>query len=169
MYNPLTYSPPLPRPADIAEHTVDVDDLEAERARLRSAPAEAPVVYTYDEVRLAHLRARQDFAMERVRETGAVIEVCPTSNRRIGGFSDPAAHPVHRFMAAGLRLVVASDDPGIFDMRLADEIRWVAEAVGLDDAGVAALSRGAWDFRSEVLSGRLEAIEASARADGDSG
>jgi hypothetical protein len=37
-------------------------------------------------------RQRQDFAMERVCATGAVIEACPTSNRRIAGVTEPV-HP----------------------------------------------------------------------------
>jgi adenosine deaminase len=92
--------------------------------------------------------------MERVRATGAVIEVCPTSNLRIGGIGDPAHHPVHRFLEAGLPVVVASDDPGIFDTTLADELDWVVRAAGLDAEAARALWMRAWDARSEVVSGR---------------
>ena len=92
--------------------------------------------------------------MQRVRATGAVIEVCPTSNRRIAGLVDATHHPVHRFLAQDLPVVVASDDPGIFDTSLADEIEWVRNAAGLDTEGVATLIRQAWQSRSEVLAGR---------------
>jgi adenosine deaminase len=96
--------------------------------------------------------------MQRVRSTGAVVEVCPASNIRIAGLPDPAHHPVKRFLDAGLRVVVASDDPGILDTRLADEIATAATLAGADsdnhDEASRALAANAWLYRSELLSGR---------------
>ena len=109
----------------------------------------------YDAARLSALRGRQDFAMDRVRRTGAIIEVCPTSNRRIGGIINPDHHPVHRFLAADLPVVVATDDPGIFGVRLAEEIDWVVAQCGLDDVARRGLIERAWRSRSEVLTGRV--------------
>jgi len=98
----------------------------------------------YDDARLAEVRRRQDYAIERVRASGAVVEVCPTSNRRIGGISDPAHHPVHRFLAAGLPVVVGADDPGVFGVTLAGELAWVCEVTG-GGAGLRdQLLRSAW-------------------------
>ena len=77
---------------------VDTDVLEREETDLAEREADDAVDVVYDSERLRDLRARQDFAMNRVRATGAVIEVCPTSNRRIGGITDPA----HHFLAAGI-------------------------------------------------------------------
>ena len=95
----------------------------------------------------------------RGRATGAVIEVCPASNRRIGGILDCRYHPVHRFAQHGLRFVVASDDPGIMGIRLVDEIEWVVQQLGLEEAGRQGLLDAAWSSRSEVLSGRHRCIE----------
>jgi hypothetical protein len=134
---------------------VDRAACDAELRRLEAGDPNATVKHVYDRARLDEVRVRQDYAMERVRSTGAVIEVCPTSNRRIGGIGDPSHHPVHRFLAAGLRVVVASDDPGIFGTTLADEIAWVEKAAALDAEEVAALRRNAWEARSEVLARRL--------------
>ena len=103
---------------------------ERARARARSRCARCPRERTSrtstTRARLADVRARQEFAMARVRATGAVVEVCPTSNLRIGGIADPLHHPVHRFIDAGVPFVVASDDPGIFDTTVRDELDWVA-------------------------------------------
>lgn len=101
------------------------------------------------------MRRRQGYAIQRVRATGAVIEVCPTSNRRIGGITEPAHHPIHRFLAAGLPLVVATDDPGIFGITLADELDWVCQHTDQGAALRQQLIDTAWTSRSEVLSGRL--------------
>ena len=92
--------------------------------------------------------------MDRVRASGAVIEVCPTSNRRIGGIVDEAHHPVHRFLERGLRIVVASDDPGILDTDLSSELDWVARVAGLDREQRDDLAAEGWHARSEALSGR---------------
>jgi adenosine deaminase len=129
-------------------------DAAAVRAELESLPANGNVQVTYDAARLDEVRGRQDYAMARIRAAGVVVEVCPTSNRRIGGITDPAHHPVHRFLAAGLRVVVASDDPGIFGTTLGDELDWVCRHV---DGGADLrehLVETAWQSRSEVLTGR---------------
>ena len=133
---------------------VDESALARERDALRAGPRDHRVAHVYDAARLADVRARQDFAMARVRATGAVVEVCPTSNLRIGGIADPLHHPVHRFLEAGVPFVVASDDPGIFDTTVRDELDWVAREAGLEGGAVDGLIERAWSSRSEVLSGR---------------
>lgn len=133
---------------------VDENALAREREALRQQIREQRVTHVYDQARLADVRARQDFAMARVRATGAVVEVCPTSNLRIGGIADPLHHPVHRFIEAGVPFVVASDDPGIFDTTVRDELDWVAREAGLEPGAVEDLIERAWRSRSEVVSGR---------------
>ncbi len=133
---------------------VDERALGRERDALRAGPRDRTVTHVYDHARLADVRARQEFAMARVRASGAVVEVCPTSNLRIGGIADPLHHPVHRFIAAGVPFVVASDDPGIFDTTVQRELDWVAREAGLEPGAVDALVERAWNSRSEVLSGR---------------
>lgn len=133
---------------------IEVAGLEAEVSELATLPADALITIDYDDARLSQVRLRQDYAMSRVRATGAVVEVCPTSNRRIGGIDDPRHHPVHRFIAHDLRVVVASDDPGIFGTTLNDELDWVCTQTGGGDELRDRLIANAWDSRSEVLSGR---------------
>ncbi|WP_433323221.1 hypothetical protein [Spirillospora sp. CA-294931] len=134
---------------------VDPASLREERARLARLPDTASVTVGYDAARLDEIRRRQRFAIDRIKATGAVIEVCPTSNRRIGGIDDPAHHPVHRFLAEDVPFVVASDDPGIFGVTLRDELDWVVRQTG----GGADLRRhlieAAAAARSENLTGRV--------------
>ncbi|HEY7070017.1 MAG TPA: hypothetical protein VH479_07890 [Acidimicrobiales bacterium] len=129
---------------------VDCDGLRRELNSLSDRNEGDALDVAYDEARLAELRCRQDYAIERVRATGAVVEVCPTSNRRIGGITDPAHHPVHRFLAAGLPVVVGADDPGVFGVMLEGEIDWVCEVTG-GGAGLRdQLLRSAWDAAAAV-------------------
>jgi adenosine deaminase len=134
---------------------VDENALGCERDALWLRKADERLTHRYDAARLADVHARQEFAMARVRASGAVVEVCPTSNLRIGGIADPLHHPVHRFLDAGVPFVVASDDPGIFDTTVRDELGWVAREAGLEPGAVEGLVERAWRSRSEVLSGRL--------------
>jgi adenosine deaminase len=132
------------------------DALIAEEGSLASQPADAVLTQHYDWERLEGVRRRQAFAMARVRTTGAVIEVCPTSNRRIAGIADPRHHPVHRFIAADLPVVISTDNPGVFDTTLADELDWVCQHTGGGDELRRRLLETAWRSRAECLSGRLD-------------
>ncbi|MGH9886699.1 MAG: hypothetical protein ACREBE_14295, partial [bacterium] len=68
---------------------VEENALGRERDALRLRKPDERLTHRYDAARLAGVRARQEFAMARVRSSGAVVEVCPTSNLRIGGIADP--------------------------------------------------------------------------------
>lgn len=133
---------------------VDREALAREDAALSARDAHDELEVVYDHARLAQVRARQDFAMDRVRNHGAVVEVCPTSNLRIGGLRDPSHHPVRRFVDARVPIVVGSDDPGIFGTSVERELGWASAHLGLDDDGEEALRRAAWQHRSERISGR---------------
>lgn len=137
----------------LERHGVRVDRRAVEtELRLLDRPGSVKIVY--DAVRLEEVRRRQVYALEEVRRSGAVIEVCPTSNRRIAGIVEDAHHPLHRFHEAGLRLVIASDDPGLFDIRLIDELDWVRRTLELAPEELDHLRQASWECRSEVLSGR---------------
>jgi hypothetical protein len=140
---------------------VDPRALDAELARLAALPDTATVTHGYDDARLDEVGRRQGYALDRVRSSGTVIEVCPTSNRRIAAITDPACHPVHRFLSAGVPFVVSSDDPGIFGVTLDDELDWVCEHTSGGAELRRELVRAGWAHRSEVLSGRIAARSGS--------
>jgi adenosine deaminase len=66
---------------------------------------------------------------ERFRDRGVCIELCPTSNREVVGFADPAvaassglpAYPLRGLLDAGLPLAICTDNPGISRTTLAGE------------------------------------------------
>jgi adenosine deaminase len=43
-----------------------------------------------------------------------IIESCPSSNSRIGASLSPEDNPLRFFIAQGIKVVLGSDDPGIF-------------------------------------------------------
>jgi adenosine deaminase len=118
----------------LARYGVAVDEqaLMAERKRLRAVAPGTCIERAYDEGRLAEVRKRQRFVLDRLRALGTVIECCPTSNLRIGGVPDASHHPIHRFLDSGVNVVICSDDPGIFDITLASEVEWVCTHAVLD-------------------------------------
>ena len=135
-------------PVDFQETCKELDSIEA-------LPSESELTRGYDDAALNEVRARQRYAMECIRSLGAIVEVCPTSNRRIGGISSQHHHPVHRFIENDVPFVVASDDPGIFGTTLADEIDWVVQAADLGTDAFDEIAERSWRYRSEVLTGRI--------------
>jgi hypothetical protein len=133
---------------------VEPMEVHDELRALERLPQEELLTIRYDRDRLDQVRRRQNYAMDAIRSTEAVIEVCPTSNRRIGGIEDSAHHPIHRFLSAGLRVVVSSDDPGIFGTDLPAELDWVCGQAGEPGGLRGQLVGAAWQSRSEILSGR---------------
>ena len=133
---------------------INENHIQRELEQLIALPIEQTITVSYDKQRLNQIRLRQNYAMERIRSIGAIVEVCPTSNRRIGGVSQLEHHPVHRFWSNQVPFVIGSDDPGIFDTTLAQEIDWAAQALGLDAETVNELAERSWRYRSEVVTGR---------------
>ena len=143
----------------LAKFGVHVDDASVveELRRIRALPRDSRVTIDYDYARLDELRKRQRYAISCVKESGAVIEVCPTSNRRIGGITRPEHHPVKEFLASDAPFVIATDDPGIFGITLAEEIAWVQDNHHVGEDVIEHIVGLSWSSRSEVLTGRLPA------------
>ena len=65
-------------------------------------------------------------------EHGIALEVCPTSNLRLGVYPDVTVHPLARLREAGVIITVNSDDPPLFNTTLTDEVLLLHTAFGLD-------------------------------------
>lgn len=92
--------------------------------------------------RLGHgIRAVDDPALVAELAAGDVpLEICPTSNVRLGLAPSIAEHPVAALQRAGVALTLNSDDPPLFGTTLNDEYRRVAAAFDLSPQELAALS-----------------------------
>ena len=84
-------------------------------------------------VRIGHgVRAFEDMeVVELLRDKGITLELCPTSNRMTRAFTDISNYPIRRFMEAGVKVTLNTDDPGIEGITLTDEYALMREAVGL--------------------------------------
>nr|WP_221377954.1 adenosine deaminase [Actinoplanes polyasparticus] len=71
------------------------------------------------------------------------LEISPTSNLRTRAVPSLDEHPLARLVAAGVPVSINSDDPPMFGTTLEQEYAVAARLLGLDDAGVADLARGA--------------------------
>lgn len=104
----------------------------------------------------------------RFRDRGICLELCPSSNREVVGFYDPAfpaskglpRYPLRQFLSAGLPLTLCTDNPGISRTTLAGEYLVAARMTegGLSQWECLALMRQAFlhsflpsDQREELL------------------
>jgi aminodeoxyfutalosine deaminase len=84
--------------------------------------------------------------MDDLAERGLPLEICPTSNLRTGalgrqlgdGEASLDQHPLKAFFDRGLRVVLATDDPAMFETDLLGEYR-VAAQLGFSPAELARL------------------------------
>ncbi len=95
--------------------------------------------------------------LSHLAEHGIPLEVCPSSNVATRAVASLAEHPLPRFVEAGVTVTINSDDPPMFSTSLNQEYAIAADLLGLDETGVADLSRAAVDasFAPEEVKTRL--------------
>ena len=81
--------------------------------------------------------------MEEVARRGVILELCPTSNVLTKSISSIEAYPLRQIRAAGVRVCINADDPGVFDYDLNHEYRLLAELHGQTAADFVAMNRAA--------------------------
>ena len=82
--------------------------------RLALAPAEAggAAAHRLGHAIALHADPQPDELLAQMRQRGIAIEISPESNRQILGV-DPVGHPLVDYLAAGVPVVLATDDPGL--------------------------------------------------------
>ncbi len=95
--------------------------------------------------RIGHgVRAVEDPALlQRLADTGVVLEVCPGSNIALNVYPDFESHPLRRLRDAGVRVCINSDDPPFFRTSLAREYQIASEIMGFADDEINAMTRTA--------------------------
>lgn len=81
--------------------------------------------------------------MKRLTADGTVLEVCLSSNLQTGAVDDLRNHPLPRFLDAGIRVALCTDNPTVSATTLSREYELAMETFGLSEADVAALARTA--------------------------
>lgn len=69
--------------------------------------------------------------MAYLAEHNITLEVCPTSNVKLGIYPDYAAHPLKNLIVAGCPVTINSDDPVLFGTSLTEEYRHAVFDCGL--------------------------------------
>jgi len=79
--------------------------------------------------RLGHgVRSIEDSELvDYLAERHIPLEICPTSNIRLGVYPDLAAHPLRSLHSAGVPITINSDDPPLFNTTLNDEVKLLAD------------------------------------------
>ncbi len=91
--------------------------------------------------RIGHgTRASEDPALvEYLAERRIPLEMCPVSNVRTRVVSSLSEHPIRRYHAAGVLVTVNTDDPKMFQTRLADEYRSLETECGFSRSDIRAV------------------------------
>jgi aminodeoxyfutalosine deaminase len=79
--------------------------------------------------------------LDHLATNGIPVEVCPTSNIRTRAVPELAAHPLPRLLEAGVRVTLATDDPGMFHTDLNREYLLCHNHFGLGRGELADLAR----------------------------
>jgi aminodeoxyfutalosine deaminase len=83
--------------------------------------------------------------LDRLCEDRITLEVCPSSNVATGVVPSLAAHPLPGLLAAGVPVILGSDDPPMFGTTLLDEFRRARDHLGLTAAQLRAVARASID------------------------
>jgi adenosine deaminase len=78
--------------------------------------------------------------METLRSRQIPLEICPTSNIRLGIYPDYPAHPLRRLWDEGLAITVNSDDPPLFGTNLTHEYEILVEYFKFNEEELALIS-----------------------------
>jgi adenosine deaminase len=74
--------------------------------------------------------------VQRLAESGTCLDVCPTSNLRLGIYT-PASHPLRDLLGAGVRCSINADDPLLFGTSLLHEYELSRSRFALSDTQLA--------------------------------
>lgn len=118
-----------------------------------AGPESVREVLSMDPARIRHgIRAVEDRALlAEIVDRGMVLDVCPTSNVRLGGVPGLAEHPLPALRAAGALCTINTDDPAMFSTDLGREYEIAAElGVSAEDAYLAGLAGALCDDRTRA-------------------
>jgi adenosine deaminase len=79
---------------------------------------------------------RDPALIDLIRERGIHLEMCPTSNLRLGAAARIEEHPIGRALELGLEISINTDDPGPFGCSISSEYALVDATFGLDPTAV---------------------------------
>ncbi len=125
--------------------------VEIENLKFQNFSKEIEIVQ--DEKFLENTFKFQNFCMYKISKSNSIIEVCPTSNLRIGQLDNLNYHPIHRFIENKIKLTISTDDPGIFDTNIENEFD-ILETSNISKVDLEKIRLDSFQYKSEILSER---------------
>ncbi len=83
--------------------------------------------------------------MHLLREHDVTLDMTPISNVKLLAVPSMREHPIGRFLAAGIRCTISTDDPMLFGNRLNDEYIALATEAGLDRRALVQIARNGFE------------------------
>lgn len=98
--------------------------------------------------------------MDVIKTRGIALELCPSSNIKFGLFPDMNAHPLPRFLDAGISISINSDDPPFVHTTVSKEYARVQQAYNYTDEQMNAITAMAIDaaFVDDETKARLHGM-----------
>jgi adenosine deaminase len=84
--------------------------------------------------------------LRRIADSGAAVEVCPSSNWYTGAIAAVSEHPAPVFRDAGVPILLGDDNPRQTGSLLSAEARVLGDQLGFDQPAMAALARHGVEF-----------------------
>lgn len=76
---------------------------------------------------------REQEMIDYIKEKGAVLEVCPSSNYYTNAVATIEEHPIRKLMEAGVKVTINTDDPGIFGIDMLHEYQLLVDKFGFTE------------------------------------
>ena len=74
------------------------------------------------------------------------LEICPTSNSKLGAVANLAEHPLRKLYDLGVPIVIGTDDPAFFGNTLVDEYELLRKQFGFNDDEIGKLIRNSFNY-----------------------
>ena len=104
--------------------------------------------------------------MQLLRDRDVTLDMTPISNVKLLAVPSMREHPIKKFLDAGVRCTISTDDPMLFGNRLNDEYLALANEAGLDRATLVKIARNGFevaDLPAAVKARYFRQLEAAAR------
>jgi adenosine deaminase len=88
---------------------------------------------------------KSDHVIKLLRDQKIALEVCPTSNYLTQVVPKLSQHPLRALEQAGVAVTISTDDPGIFDYTLTQELNVVHETLGFSETEIRSFQKTAFE------------------------
>ncbi len=88
---------------------------------------------------------RDPVLMRRLAADGILVECCLTSNIHTGAIAEYADHPLPRFLEAGIRVALCTDNPTVSSTSLSREYEIAMETFGFSEEDMRKIARMSWE------------------------